>query len=359
MSPILPNQYQMPRRFVLAKCMLVKAFVWVSMLASLAEPQAPPLLEAPAITAATNAGPKIQFAELVFDFGKVESGSLVKHDFIFTNIGDQTLEVTNVRPSCGCTTAGTWDKSVGPGKTGTIPIQFNSAGSAGPVAKSIEVSCNDPARSTVTLQLRGTTWKAIDVTPPVVTFALSMDAQTNETRVIRIVNNLQEPLAISDPACTNSAFQVALKSIKDGKEFQLEVTLMPPLTNNLSTQITLKTSYPKMPVLTVNAYATVQPAITLSPAQIVLPSGPLESLTKPMITIRNNSATPLALSDPSITAHDASVQLKELQTGRAFALTLSLPAGFQIQPGDTVEATVKSSHPKFPIIKVPVKQMPP
>src|SRR5712675_3135449 len=76
----------------------------------------------------TVSGARIAFAATDFNFGKVDSGSLVKHDFVFTNTGDQVLEVTAVRPGCGCTTAGEWDTKVEPGQTGTIPIQFNSSG---------------------------------------------------------------------------------------------------------------------------------------------------------------------------------------------------------------------------------------
>src|SRR6266566_4899973 len=45
------------------------------------------------------AGPKIQFAEIVYDFGKVNSGEVVKHSFVFTNIGTATLEIKDVRPA--------------------------------------------------------------------------------------------------------------------------------------------------------------------------------------------------------------------------------------------------------------------
>ena len=91
---------------------------------------------------ATIAGPKIQFAETVHDFGKVTSGDVVRHDFVFTNLGTATLEIKDVRPGCGCTTAGNWDKLVEPGKTGAIPLQFNSAGFGGTVTKSAAVICN-------------------------------------------------------------------------------------------------------------------------------------------------------------------------------------------------------------------------
>src|SRR5438552_12990450 len=143
------------------------------------------------------AGPKIQFAEMVYDFGKVSSGELVKHTFVFTNIGTATLEIKDVRPGCGCTTAGTWDKMVEPGKTGSIPLQFNSANFGGTVMKQATVTCNDPSQSNVVLQIKGTVWKAIEIAPSMAVFNVSSEAQTNDTKIVRIVSNLEEPLVLS------------------------------------------------------------------------------------------------------------------------------------------------------------------
>src|SRR5262249_6969432 len=106
---------------------LASTFVLACKLASSAEPQPAALLSATAESPTTNSGPTIKCEELLYDFGKVDAGTLVKHEYMFTNIGNQTLVVSNVQPSCGCTTAGAWDKVVEPGKTGIIPIQFNSA----------------------------------------------------------------------------------------------------------------------------------------------------------------------------------------------------------------------------------------
>src|SRR6266540_7073090 len=110
------------------------------------------------VAAPESAGPKIQFAGTVYDFGKIGAGELVKHEFVFTNIGAATLEIKDVRPGCGCTTAGTWDKKVEPGKTGVIPLQFNSTGFSGSVTKSATVTCNDPGQSNLVLQLNAKIW---------------------------------------------------------------------------------------------------------------------------------------------------------------------------------------------------------
>ncbi len=87
---------------------------------------------APVEAGATNsAAPKIVFATPVYDFGKVKSGDPVKYTYVFTNTGDATLTLSDVHPSCGCTTAGDWTRQVEPGKTGAIPVQFNSAAYGG------------------------------------------------------------------------------------------------------------------------------------------------------------------------------------------------------------------------------------
>src|ERR1043166_5019037 len=147
--------------------------------------------------AAGQAGqPKIAFETNVYDFGKVISGEVVRHDVIFTNIGQATLEILSVHPACGCTTAGQWDKTIEPGKTGRIPLEFNSATFSGTVAKSATVACNDPTQTNITLQFTGSLWKAIEVTPTMASFGIPKEHQTNETRVLRIVNNLEEPITL-------------------------------------------------------------------------------------------------------------------------------------------------------------------
>jgi hypothetical protein len=67
-------------------------------------------------------GPRIRFATTNYDFGKVRSGQSVKFTYVFTNIGDQALDVTRVQPQSGCTAAGEWTQRVEPGQAGVIPL---------------------------------------------------------------------------------------------------------------------------------------------------------------------------------------------------------------------------------------------
>jgi hypothetical protein len=319
----------------------------------------PPLAPAVASTASANtAGPRIQFATPVHDFGKIKGGEMVKYTYVFTNSGDRSLEVTSVRPSCGCTTANDWSRSVEPGKTGTVPIQFNSSNFRGPVAKSVTVTCNDANQPRVVLQLKATIWKPIDVTPQLAALNVTSESPSNAT-MVRIANNEEAPLTLSAPESSNPAFAAELRTNQLGKEFLLIVKTVPPLpVGKVQGQITLKTSSTNMPVINISAWVNVQQTMMVMPSQISLPTAPLANARPYTISIRYSGTNTLALSEPAVNAKDVDVQLKELQPGRYFTLKVSFPAGFEIAQGEKVELSVKSNHPQFPVIKVPVHQPP-
>jgi len=219
------------------------------------------------------------------------------------------------------------------------------------------VTCNDPKESNVVLQITGTVWKAIDVSPTMAAFSFPAEGQTNETRIIRIVNNLEEPLKLEEPVCTNKSFRAELKTITPGKEFELKVTAIPPFTDTyLSAPIKIKTSAKQVPEIISSAYVSVVQPISVFPQVIMLPAGPIATNHRSNVTIRNNTTNNIVLSDAAINLPDASVTIREVQPGRMYNLIVALPAGFETKPNQSLEVTVKSNHPKHPVITIPVVQ---
>ena len=215
----------------------------------------------PALAVATTnvAGPKIRFATPMYDFGRARAGEPVKYVYAFTNIGDDILTVANVQPQCGCTTAGEWTKQVEPGKTGSIPIQFNTANYNGPVFKQVTVTCNDKSQGTLFLQLRGTVYKPLEVNPQLAVLNLSPDSELAST-IVTITNSTDEPLTLSEPESNNKAFKAELKTIAPGKGYQLVISSVPPMpSGGVQAQVNMKTSWTNPPVLSVQVYANVQP----------------------------------------------------------------------------------------------------
>jgi len=303
-------------------------------------------------------GPRIQFESPVHDFGRAKAGDQVRYSYVFTNTGDQVLNVMEVRPGCGCTTAGDWTRKVEPGKTGSASVVFNSSNFNGPVQKIITVTSNDKQNSHVTLQLRGTVWREIEVIPQLA-YMNNVFADTAATITVRVVNNLDRPLTLSSPQCNNKSLTAELKTIQPDKEFQVVISTVPPLPlGAIQAQVTLRTSSGTTPSVTIPVIANVQAPIAVTPARIDLPNAPLTEEKTYTINILNKAKDALALSDPAVNATGVDVQLTEKQPGRAFAAVVTFPRGFEIARGDKVELDIKSSNPGTPLIKVPVMQLP-
>lgn len=87
--------------------------------------------------------PVIEFDSTTMRFGTIAIGEKVTHSFKFKNTGKAPLLISQVTPSCGCTTPSDWPKEpIFPGEGGQITVEFNSRGFPGQIEKKISVLTN-------------------------------------------------------------------------------------------------------------------------------------------------------------------------------------------------------------------------
>jgi hypothetical protein len=317
----------------------------------------PTALVAPAVT--NPAGGKIQFASSSFDFGRVRAGEMVRHTYYFTNVGQEVLEVPTVQPTCGCTAAGDWTRKVEPGQTGQIPILFDTHSYTGPIIKGVTVQTSDKTQGVVILQLSGTIYKPIDVLPAYPILTIQADSPSAST-IVQITNNMEPPLMVFAPEGNTNAFRFTLETNEPGRLFKLTITALPPITAGVtSSKVTLHTSLIDMPVLDIPFSASVVPAVTLSPSQVVLPQAPLATVVMPAVTIMCNSTNSLTLSEPAVNVEGVAVQINTIQANKIYVAQLTFPQGFQMPADKQVQFTAKTSLPQYPSIVVPVMQLVP
>ena len=94
-------------------------------------------------SSAQSSGPAITWEKSVYDFGDVVQGDKVEHTFKFKNTGNESLIITNVQVTCGCTTPKGWARDpIAPGQSGEITVAFNSLGKFGKQNKVVTVVSN-------------------------------------------------------------------------------------------------------------------------------------------------------------------------------------------------------------------------
>lgn len=102
---------------------------------------------------ALHSGAIFHWSETSFDFGKIQAGKPVTHEFTFTNQGGEPLIISNVKASCGCTVAEYSKEPIEPGSQGYVKTTYNAA-NPGVFAKTVTITANTQD-GTVLLTLKG------------------------------------------------------------------------------------------------------------------------------------------------------------------------------------------------------------
>jgi hypothetical protein len=106
------------------------------------------------VTAPAGPSTTIQYEQPVYDFGTVDEGEIVKHNYKFKNTGGEPLVISNCKGSCGCTVP-TWPKEpIPPGGEAEIKVEFNSKGKPGAQSKRVTVTANTTPTETF-IEIKG------------------------------------------------------------------------------------------------------------------------------------------------------------------------------------------------------------
>ena len=134
---------------------------------------------APEATGAAKAGTKsppirtggamLYMAEPRVDFGPIADYETRTVKVGFLNSGDQTLEITRVQPTCGCTTTALDQKLFAPGEGSEIELTFKPKGS-GSQTKLVKVHTNDSVNPVQTITIKANVSTTVSTTPKSLAF---------------------------------------------------------------------------------------------------------------------------------------------------------------------------------------------
>jgi Protein of unknown function (DUF1573) len=87
---------------------------------------------------------KISLDNNQHNFGTVKEGSVLSWDLNIKSIGEDTLIITDVKTSCGCTAVLVSNDKLKPGESGSVRIELDTKGMKGKKSRTIAINSNDP-----------------------------------------------------------------------------------------------------------------------------------------------------------------------------------------------------------------------
>lgn len=248
--------------------------------------------------------PKLVCDEPAFDFGTMDNSQAVEHTFVLRNEGDLTLEITQVRPSCGCTVASISERSVPPGGESRVTARLSLAGRTGPQHKAIVVESNDPQKPQFTLSLAGVAGVALDVQPPRVILG-QVPAGTKPSASIQVTGSGTTPFSVASVAANTEQLVATIETLEEGRVYKVNLEAREALSpGQFDAVVVIRTDHPQRPSIEVPVTFVVVGEVIVAPRELEFPAVSTEPVTRYVI-IRADAANPFQIErvetpDPSI-----------------------------------------------------------
>ena len=138
----------------------------------------------------------LTFEEQTFDFGEITDLEPVVKTVTFKNSGDKTLEITNVKASCGCTTGKLAKKTYEPGESGTVDITFNPKGKSGKTTKHVHFTSNDPEAKSRSVTFSASIQSVFGISPSNAILKFEGGKYDKESATFTITNRHTEEMKV-------------------------------------------------------------------------------------------------------------------------------------------------------------------
>lgn len=197
------------------------------------------------------------------DWGSVAPG-ILKRVVQITNTGTDTLHITEVKPSCGCTTAPLDKNMLLPGDTAHLEVSVDVANSSGQIVKNMTINSNDSARPSISMQLKANLVRKLTAIPEF--FPVPHDARpgTESVTSVALKNTGELPISVGPPTLSDAAEMIVRFDmttpvvIQPGDSTTLVARVKPLKPGVVSADVKVPTDNKEMPTMNVRLTVDVK-----------------------------------------------------------------------------------------------------
>ena len=235
--------------------------------------------------------PRLVFTTRTHDFGDVKPNQINSYMFTFKNEGTGTLQIQNVRSSCGCTAVVPEKKVLLPGESSILQVKYHSGRYPGKVEKKISVTSNDPVESVVILSIAAQIVTDLEYTPSNLRFD-NVVLDKPSTQFFYLKPNHPDTFKIESIAIDSPLLTYKTVTLPDGRT-QIQVIYSPQseLPNPkgyVSTSMRIVTNSDSFPEIRVPVYLKFQPHFSVLPQRLLLYSIKGSKGVERDVLIKNN-----------------------------------------------------------------------
>lgn len=147
--------------------------------------------------AAAFAQPRLEVVDgTKIDLGDLNRGIIAERTVVIKNSGTDTLVISRVDASCGCTGTMMSDQRIAPGGTGNLMLTFNSKNFQGPIHKTVSVHSNTVEGTTTVIEFVANVVEEVSLDPTALWFRDAQVGVTSSATVL-VKNQGKTPLKLT------------------------------------------------------------------------------------------------------------------------------------------------------------------
>ncbi len=307
--------------------------------------------------------PKAVVPQPILEAGKKPKGDKLIGEFVIKNEGNAPLEISEVRPACGCTVAD-YPKTIAPGQSGTIKLTIDTSEfSGGPIAKGATVYTSDVENPQIELTVRAIIAPYIEAKPG---YARYITVQ-NEPKEGTIGQTLWAPDGSSfDVVKIESPWPFLTTSFREakdaerqpdakGKQWYVEMHLSNSApVGPLADMVRVVTNHPKQKTVEIPVSGFVRPVIAVTPPDGDLGKIDLKEPKKRTLFVRNFATEAIKVTNVQTDNPNVEAKLKPLQEGRQYSIQVILKPTLTKGPLK-FNVTLTTDSAKVPTVTVPLE----
>lgn len=309
----------------------------------------------PSVPSAT--GAVIAFESTTVDLGTVTRGDPLTRKVTFANTGSAPLTLSKIKASCGCTTVKGWEQTVAPGQQGSFELNLDTTKFTGPVTKTVDVESN-ATNGMTRLTLKAEVWSPVRIFPPMVAFGTLLKGSKVEPRLIEITVTEPENTKISGLTCSNPYFHTELRTLEEGRRYQIAVTV-PELGERAQTgELTLGVGHPKLKEMKIPVHVSPVDPLVVQPKQLNLSAASLKTAPSKSITVfcHDRAVASLEITDLTFSGGtDVKLAFEPQGDKRWGRVSITFPDGFAPSQDQELSVSFRTNHPDFPLVTVPIR----